>query len=801
MVFKKIIFMIIFISLAFSIPIKGSTKVDEILNKMTTKQKVTQLLMPDFRLWQEEGRGLENFTVMNDEVKAIIREYGFGGVILFSENVQDTEQTARLTYDLQEARIKDNDQVNDSIPLFIAIDQEGGIVERLGTGTGLPGNMAIGATRSSEYAKNVGEIIGRELSSLGINTNLAPVLDVNNNPHNSVIGLRSFSDRPELVGQLGAAVIEGLNKYNISSAAKHFPGHGDTEVDSHYGLPEVDKSIEELRSLELLPFQKVINEGVDMIMTAHMVFPQLDSEYPATLSYNILTELLREEMGYDGIIMTDAMNMNAIAGNFGEIEATKRAIYAGTDIVLMPTIIRSTIDITNKLDPMIKDLVDEAEIETAFMNRLNQSVRRILQLKEERGILDNQQDKISKEEKVDHALREVGSDLNRDLERIISREAVTVVKNEDHTLPFNLKSNDRVLLVGAYQSELVSMEFSMNRLIDEGVIPSDVTVESVLLRNGNGGNWTREEIHDMLEGRDYVVIISEINNENNLNPANSWLAKNPMIFTEEAKKQDVESVIMSVANPYDTVNYPDANSIITVYGAKGMDPTETLNPTKSFGPNIFAGIEIIFGKNFASGKLPIDLPELDDSYQMTDTVKYPYGHGLTLNEPADSLTLNLPQSVSVGESFEATVRIDETDGITDFPYSIHIDLNIGKFKLDDGKSLPFEVVNEQIIIVKEAGDHDDITIPLIALNEGEQAPVLHIRLTDSKDRIYHHDPDQLATEAIHVSAIDPPESPDVDDEPVEKEVESDSPILLGVLLIGVVITLLIYLRFRHKMMD
>lgn len=626
----------LFISLFSFLPrVQAQTRVDTLLEDMTTEQKVTQLLMPDFRRWQVEGGTQADFTEMNAEVESVIDRYDFGGVILFAENVKQTEQTARLTYNLQEAALKDNGGEGHSIPLLITIDQEGGIVYRLGTGTALPGNMALGATRSREYAQNVGQIIGRELSSLGINTNLGPVLDVNNNPGNAVIGLRSFSSNPDLVAEMGVATIQGLKEYNVSGAAKHFPGHGDTEVDSHYGLPEVNKSLTELLRMELLPFQAAMDEGVDMVMTAHMMFPQLDSEYPATLSHNILTGLMREEMGYEGVIITDAMNMAAIADNFGETEAAKRAIYAGVDIVLMPTILRSKADVENKLAPMIEELVNEAETQPEFTERLNESVRRVLQLKEDRGHLDYEANKISEEEQVANALREVGSDLNRDLERKIAREAVTVVKNEDSVLPFKPEAGDNVLLVAAYQNELPGMTFSIERLKAEGVIPNDVNIETALLRNSSNQPHSREAVRELLEGKDYVVVISEVGNVPNLNPANSWLTNVPMLFTEEATAMGVDNAIMSISKPYDVANYPDAQSILAVYGAKGMDPTEGLRPSNAFGPNIPAGIEIIFGKDLARGKLPVDIPVLNDNYNMTDEIKYPYGFGLTLGAADD----------------------------------------------------------------------------------------------------------------------------------------------------------------------
>ena len=182
-----------------------------------------------------------DFTTMNDEVYDIVQEYNFGAVILFANNVKETEQTLELTKALQDAATKDN-----GIPMIITADQEGGNVVRLGSGTALPGNMALGATYASfgtKYAKAAGQIIGSELSVLGINTNLAPVVDVNNNANNPVIGLRSFGDDPDIVGALASAMVAGMSEYGVIGTAKHFPGHGDTSKDSHYGLPGVDKSL------------------------------------------------------------------------------------------------------------------------------------------------------------------------------------------------------------------------------------------------------------------------------------------------------------------------------------------------------------------------------------------------------------------------------------------------------------------------------------------------------------------------------------------------------------------------------
>ena len=377
----------------------ASPEVEKLIENMPLKQKVTQMIMPDFRKWQEANQeSPQDLTKVNAEVADAIDKYDFGGVILFAENVKETKQTLALTQDMQKAAIE-NKANNGKIPLLLAIDQEGGIVYRLGTGTALPGNMAIGATNDPKLAKEAGQIIGRELSALGLNVDFAPVLDTNNNPQNPVIGLRSFSSDPNRVAYLGIPMMKGIQDYNVAVAAKHFPGHGDTAVDSHTGLPLVDKSLAELEKLELLPFKKAMDEGVDLLMTAHIQYPQIEKDQvvsketgekiyvPATLSDDILTGLVRKKYGYKGVIVSDAMGMDAIAKNFGEVEAVKMAIKAGVDLVLMPTTLRSKADLS-KIDTIVDAVVDAVKTGDISEERLNESVRRILTLKEKRGVLN-----------------------------------------------------------------------------------------------------------------------------------------------------------------------------------------------------------------------------------------------------------------------------------------------------------------------------------------------------------------------------------------------------------------------------
>ena len=448
-----------------------------IVEEMTIEQKIGQMLMPDFRQWKMDGEdAVSDFTTMNAEVAQIIDDFDLGGVILFAQNVKTTEQTTKLTHDLQQ--VIANDESND-LPLLITVDQEGGIVTRLGTGTSLPGNMALGATKNELSSYRAGSVIGKELNSLGINVNFSPSLDVNNNPANPVIGLRSFSSNADLVSKLGIKMINGIQEQGVSGAAKHFPGHGDTATDSHYGLPVVDKSYDELKEIELKPFKAAIENGVDMIMTAHVQLPQIERDtviskndgqeigIPSTLSDDVLTGVLREDMGYNGIIITDALNMDAISKNFGEVETVKMAIKAGVDIALMPTILRSSADVS-KLQAIVDGIKEAVESGELTISEIDDSVERIVKLKIDRGIINVNNDTRTVDEKIANAKTIVGSNENRAVEREISAEAITVVKNENNILPLNPKEGQNVLLIAPYDNELPGMKFGVTRLIAEG---------------------------------------------------------------------------------------------------------------------------------------------------------------------------------------------------------------------------------------------------------------------------------------------------------------------------------------------
>lgn len=613
----------------------SQAKVNKLLEEMALRDKVTQMLMMDFRYWDEnpdDNKEKTGFTVMNDQVRQIVEDYNFGAVIYFAQNLTDTKQAYNLTMEMQEAATKDG-----GIPLLISVDQEGGSVYRLASGTALPGNMALGATANTSYAKTAGQIIGSELSVLGINTNLSPVVDVNNNANNPVIGLRSYSDDPETVGNMASAVIEGMAEYNVIGCAKHFPGHGDTATDSHYGLPSVNKSKEALLRCELAPYNVAIEQGIEMIMTAHILYPGLEKDtiiskktgkaesLPATMSDDIITKLLKEEMGFDGVVVTDAMNMAGVANNWRPVEAVINSVNAGVDMICMPCTVHDMNALKN-LDEIISGVINAVENGTIPIERIDDAVKRILTVKANNGILDWNGENFSEEK----ALSVVGCAENREKEREIAAAAVTVVENKNNTLPLRITSKSKVLMAVPYENEKAQMIMGWNRAKESGLIPDGAEVKVVRFTSSTTINTYKNEI----QWADTIIFNSEVSRADRMN-GGRWESAYILSAIDYAESLGKTTVVQSVDKPYDVQSYPKADSVIAVYGCKGssVDPTEALvgsvtGSEAAYGPNIIAGIEVILGVFEAKGTLPVSIPKLSNGVY-TDVIVYKRGYGLT----------------------------------------------------------------------------------------------------------------------------------------------------------------------------
>ena len=336
--------------------------IQDIIDDMDAAEKAGQLIMADFRQ-NADGTGM---TVLSDEAKQAIEEYHIGGVILFAENLDTKEQTQQLTADLQEAA---------DFGMLIGIDEEGGLVSRLKK-SNIEHETFPDAAEMADVAY-VGRTIGTELAELGINVDFAPVADVNTNPDNPVIGTRAFSSDPQAAASKVAEFINAIEETGVSACAKHFPGHGDTAMDSHLGETYVEHDMERLRTVEFVPFEQAITAGTDFIMAGHIKTPNATTDgFPATLSSEMLG-ILRNNLGFDGIIITDAMNMGAIVDAYGSGESAVMAVQAGVDMVLMPA----------DLAEAAETLTDAIKDGTIPEERLNEALWHILSLKYDKGIL------------------------------------------------------------------------------------------------------------------------------------------------------------------------------------------------------------------------------------------------------------------------------------------------------------------------------------------------------------------------------------------------------------------------------
>lgn len=544
---------------------------DRLLELMSLPEKAGQMLMPDIRMW--EGK---RTTAVNDGVRKLIQQQHAGGLILFEKNIDSDSQLTAFTDQLQRTR--------GDIPLFLGIDQEGGVVRRIPGGTNLPGNMALGAARSTSLAFDAGKLTGEELRVLGLNVNFAPVIDINVNADNPIIGIRSFGSDPKLVTELGLSFMKGLKQAGVVAAVKHFPGHGDTSVDSHLGLPVLPHDMERLKEVELKPFSAAIAEGARMIMTAHVAFPAVEPAevrskkdgsmvpLPATLSQKVLTGLLREELGYEGVLISDAFTMNAIAGHFGEEEAIRLAVGAGVDIVLMP----------QNAERAHKAIVEAVRSGRISIERVDDSVRRIIRLKSEYGLFEQELDLADKLKRTEEV---VGADAHRDVERRIAEAAVTKLADKEAMLPFKLKNGDRITIIAGTrdQAELISEQLAI------AGAGGKYTVQTASVEQLGG-----RQAADLISGADYVILASY----QFRSPLKDYNWKDYQTLIDALNKQSKHYVLMSLGNPYELSYVDNVKAGIAVYGAQA--------------PNILAGLRGLLGQISLEGTLPVQGMDAQD---------------------------------------------------------------------------------------------------------------------------------------------------------------------------------------------
>jgi len=493
--------------------------IELMLQEMTIEQKVGQLIMAYF-----DG------PEFGADLAAALRELHLGGVILFSStgNIENPAQVAALTAYIQNAAL-----ASGGIPLFIAADQEGGIVARFREGvTVFPGNMALGAAGSEDLARLTAAVLARELRTMGVNLNFAPVVDVNNNPDNPVIGVRSFGSDPALVSRLGAAMVAPYREAGVLATAKHFPGHGDTAVDSHYGLPQIDHDWARLSSVELPPFQAMVDARVPAVMAGHILMPALtgSAELPTSLSPQAIG-YLREEMGFEGLILSDSMSMGAITENWGLEEACVKAIQAGSDMIVFGPWSGVEAGDRGRIFRALKEAVEQG---TISLERLDQAVKRILRAKKEYGILDDplpQADSLSEMAAAEHL----------EVARRVARESVTLVRDRGDVIPLD-PAGTVPLIWPAEQEEALAP------LLEECPF-----IQPQLLPLAASGAETAA-LFEALRSAPLVLAGSY-----NLRSYTAW------VELINALEEETDVVLLAMASPYDILAVPGTTACLATY--------------------------------------------------------------------------------------------------------------------------------------------------------------------------------------------------------------------------------------------
>ncbi|MFW5472729.1 glycoside hydrolase family 3 protein [Knoellia sp. CPCC 206450] len=553
--------------------------------RMTLEEKVGQLFVQQVYGQDATTPDARNLPLYGVATPAeVVQKYHLGGVIYFAwtDSVKNPQQIAGLSNGLQQAALSQNSKVK--VPLGISVDQEQGVVTRIGPpATQFPGSMALGAGRSAQDARTAAAITGEELRAMGINTNFAPVADVNVNPLNPVIGTRSFSSKPELAAEMVGAQVAGYQEDGkVSASAKHFPGHGDTATDSHVAFPVITHTREQWEQLDAPPFKAAIDQGIDMIMTAHLSFPALDdSGDPATLSKPILTGLLREELGYEGVIITDALEMQGVRELYGDAEVAVRALEAGVDQLLM----------TPAMDKAYGAVIEAVKSGRISKQELDAKVRRVLELKVERGVIAKPMVDVAALGSV------VGTSEHLATADAITNRTTTLLKNDAGVLPM-ATSGKKVLVTG--------YGVTTTQILADGLTKAGATTSV----NQTGTSPTDAQIASAVasaQGKDAVVVTTMKAWDTNVTDKRAGQQK----LVKALQDTGIPVIVVATRDPYDIAYLPGTATYLATY---------------SYSPvAIEAVARVISGAVAPTGKLPVDIP----AKGAPSTVLYPFGHGLT----------------------------------------------------------------------------------------------------------------------------------------------------------------------------
>ncbi len=530
---------------------------------MTLEQQIGQTFMV----------GFHGHTPSSD-VLDLIEKRQVGGVILFTRNVHDAAQTQALTSSLQaHARAAGH-----RFPLLIATDQENGLVQRFGAAiTPFPGAMALGAAGSAELAREVAKATGQELRALGVNMNLAPVADVNNNPANPVIGARSFGEDPEMVARLVAASVEGYRAAGVIATLKHFPGHGDTATDSHVALPVVPHTLERLERIELLPFRRGIAVGADAILTAHLALPQVTTDgdtTPATLSADVLTGLLRRQLGFTGVVVSDCLEMEAISQGVGVAAGAVQALGAGVDLVL----VSHRAERQRAALAAVRTAVERGELTSMV---IQQAVERVLRLKARYLSWDTLP--------TTAALDTLGGPERQRLSADAYTRSATLVRDKAGLIPLHLAPTATILIIntpGGDVSQAIDIAYAEQDMM-ASVRRYHANVSSVFAHDDTGEQ--RKALREAIAAAELIILptLNVLHDPQRLASFRSLLAR-----LSEASI-GARLIGMAIGSPYDAAALPEVPTYLATY--------------EYTRPALDAAVNIIFGAAQPQGRAPVTL--------------------------------------------------------------------------------------------------------------------------------------------------------------------------------------------------
>ncbi|MEU8689701.1 glycoside hydrolase family 3 protein [Streptomyces sp. NPDC048665] len=560
-----------------------------LISRMTLEEKVGQLFV--MRVYGHSATAPDqadidaNLKELGVRTAAeLIATYRVGGIIYFTwaHNTRDPQQIAELSDGIQKASL---DQAR-GLPVLVATDQEHGAVCRVGKpATLFPGAMALGAGGSRSDARTLGRISGAELRAMGINQDYSPDADVNVNPANPIIGVRSFGADPEAVGELVAAEVKGYQQSRVAATAKHFPGHGDTATDSHTGFPVITHSRDLWEKLDAVPFRAAIAAGIDSIMTAHIQFPALDdSGDPATLSHPVLTGILRGELGYDGVVITDSLGMAGVRTKYGDDRVPVLALKAGVDQLLNPP----SIDVA--WHAVLKAVQDGELAES----RLDESILRILRLKSRLGLFEAPYASRAGVE------RTVGTKAHLATADRIAERTTTLLVNDDRTLPFTPRTARRILVVGADPDSPTGTTGPPTGVLAAALTELGFTATALSTGTSPSAAAVARAVTAAQDADAVVVATYDVT-----------AGSSQRTLVERLLATGRPVAALAVRNPYDVAQLPAVKACLTSYGWTDVE--------------VRAAARVLAGRVAPRGKLPVPVPRADDPAQ----VLYPIGHGLT----------------------------------------------------------------------------------------------------------------------------------------------------------------------------